>query len=110
MLASMILQAILLRRIYSIEKIFAVCSVTFGIVLFTLVSSDYQPEHREKYLWIDNLPWSRYTTGILCQTICLFISAYLGIRQQAIFGIYGKCPDEMMFYTVCIMCLLVINE
>uniref|UniRef100_A0AC34Q8N9 UDP-xylose and UDP-N-acetylglucosamine transporter n=1 Tax=Panagrolaimus sp. JU765 TaxID=591449 RepID=A0AC34Q8N9_9BILA len=97
-LASVLLTAILQRRIYSWTKILAVFSVTFGIVLFTLASSHQQSQLKVDYLWIDHLPWPRFVTGIIAQIICVFLAAYLGIRQETLFGRYGKCPDEMMFY------------
>ncbi|KAE9555656.1 hypothetical protein FO519_001127 [Halicephalobus sp. NKZ332] len=98
LMASVLLTAILQRRVYSWSKILSVCSVTFGLVIFTLASSNHHSIKRVEYLWIDHLPWPRFVTGIIAQTTCVFISAYLGIRQEAIFGRYGKCPDEMMFF------------
>ena len=90
------------RRVYSWTKIFSVIAVTAGIVWFTLASSHYQPqeEHRVKFLWIDYLPWPRFVTGVIAQTLCLFLSAYMGIKQEMLFTRYGKHPDEMLFYVV----------
>jgi len=99
LMASVLLTMILQRRVYSWGKIISVFSVTFGIIIFTLSSSNTHPIKRIEHLWIDYLPWPRFVTGIMVQTTCVFISAYLGIRQEMIFGIYGKRPDEMMFFS-----------
>uniref|UniRef100_A0A7E4WC76 UAA transporter n=1 Tax=Panagrellus redivivus TaxID=6233 RepID=A0A7E4WC76_PANRE len=100
LVASVLLSSILLRRVYSWTKIIAVLAVTVGLIVFTLASSNYQPPvgRRAEFMWIDYLPWSRFTTGILAQLFCIFVSAYLGIKQESLFGIYGKKSDEMMFY------------
>lgn len=92
----------MLGRVYSWKSILSVFTITFGIILFTLVSSNYQSpeENRIKFLWIDYFPWPRFFTGILAQTLCLFLSAYMGIEQEKLFGRYGKHPDEMLFYVV----------
>ena len=100
LMASVLLTMILQRRVYSWGKLISVFSVTLGLIIFTLVSSNNHPIKRIEYLWIDHLPWPRFVTGIIAQTCCVFISAYLGIRQEMIFGRYGKCPDEMMFFVV----------
>uniref|UniRef100_A0AC35GWC5 UDP-xylose and UDP-N-acetylglucosamine transporter n=1 Tax=Panagrolaimus sp. PS1159 TaxID=55785 RepID=A0AC35GWC5_9BILA len=100
LLASVLLSYIMLGRVYSWKSILSVFTITFGIILFTLVSSNYQSpeENRIKFLWIDYFPWPRFFTGIIAQTLCLFLSAYMGIEQEKLFGRYGKHPDEMLFY------------
>jgi UDP-xylose/UDP-N-acetylglucosamine transporter B4 len=100
LLASVLMSYIMLGKVYSMKSILSVLTVTIGIIWFTLASSNYQPqeEYRIKFLWIDYLPWPRFFTGILAQTFCLFLSAYMGIKQEITFGRYGKYPDEMLFY------------
>uniref|UniRef100_A0AC34F0M9 UDP-xylose and UDP-N-acetylglucosamine transporter n=1 Tax=Panagrolaimus sp. ES5 TaxID=591445 RepID=A0AC34F0M9_9BILA len=100
LLASILLSYIMLGRVYSWKSILSVFTVTLGLIWFTLASSNYQPaeENRIKFLWIDYLPWPRFFTGLFAQTFCLFLSAYMGIKQEKLFGQYGKHPDEMLFY------------
>uniref|UniRef100_A0A914Y645 Uncharacterized protein n=1 Tax=Panagrolaimus superbus TaxID=310955 RepID=A0A914Y645_9BILA len=100
LLASVLMSYIMLGRVYSWKSILSVVTVSLGIIWFTLASSTYQPpeENRIKFLWIDYLPWPRFFTGIFAQTLCLFLSAYMGIKQEKLFGQYGKHPDEMLFY------------
>uniref|UniRef100_A0A183U3M5 UDP-xylose and UDP-N-acetylglucosamine transporter n=1 Tax=Toxocara canis TaxID=6265 RepID=A0A183U3M5_TOXCA len=101
LLANLFLSRLLLGRIYSWRKIFAVFLVTVGVILFTMASSQDAPtwnSEANRPLWISALPIPPFAVGIGLLTGALLTSAYLGIRQEYLYSTYGKHPKEAMFF------------
>lgn len=118
-MANVLFTWLLQNRNFSWNRIASVLMVTAGIVLFTLASNDQRQNGELHNKDVPQL-FTTHTTsillgqflyyiflitfclflGVLILSITLFASAYLGILQEHIYMIYGKHPDEMMFYVV----------
>lgn len=97
--ANVILTAVLQRRTYSPMKIASVAAVTIGIACFVWNSETPQIHSQSQASsWMSLLPLPKVATGVILMTMCLFLSAYMGLLQEELYRDYGKHPEEMMFY------------
>lgn len=89
---------------YSPMKIASVAAVTIGIACFAW-NSEAPKIHAQSQAscWTSLLPFPKVVTGVILMTVCLFLSAYMGLLQEELYRDYGKHPEEMMFYVVSLL-------
>lgn len=103
LMANMIMGIVILNKSYDSWKYFSVGLITFGLIICTIITGSSLKEETEvktvepSYEGVGVLFW--WSIGILLMTSSLFLSARIGIFQEALTIKYGKHPHEMLFFT-----------
>ncbi|XGW25195.1 hypothetical protein V3C99_006536 [Haemonchus contortus] len=96
LMANLLLSIILLKKKYTLRKYLSVFSITIGIVICTLATSDLEKKSGLTYEEAAK-HYREWTIGIAMLVFALLASAYLAICQQRMYETYGKHSDEAMF-------------
>ncbi|MFH4983705.1 hypothetical protein AB6A40_010414 [Gnathostoma spinigerum] len=96
LMASLVLNILLLSKKYSWKKYFSVTLITIGIIICTMATSSLQ-KLKGGTATESNQYYSEWIIGITMLTSALFGSAYLAICQERMYQTYGKHPREAMF-------------
>ncbi|CAJ0572592.1 unnamed protein product, partial [Mesorhabditis spiculigera] len=97
LLASLLLEVVWRKKRYATRKYLSVFAITIGIIVCTLATSSKGSEGlSSEQIAKHYVEWS---IGIGMLVFALFASAFLAIKQQQMYGIYGKHVDEAMFVT-----------
>ena len=102
LVANLVLGIIILKKSYPLSKFVAVGMMTVGICLATIASASQvhvPAKVSATEEGVDNASeYFRWCIGVSMLCFALFISARMGIFQEQTYKVYGKHPDEALFY------------
>lgn len=101
LVANLVLGIIILKKSYPLSKFIAVGMMSVGICLATIASAS-QVHKPAKVSTTESAgtvsEYFRWCVGVGMLCFALFMSARMGIFQEQTYKIYGKHPDEALFY------------
>jgi len=90
LVTNLLMSKLILKRNFSTEKYISVATITTGIIICTLVSTDNTKQ-------ISSSNSTELTQGLIVMTIGLLLSSLIGICQEKTSLVYGKHPMENLF-------------
>lgn len=105
LIANMAMGIWILKRRYPLQKYLAVLMISVGIAVCTIQSSKAVKVSREAHEnaaeeeRLQYVDWLWWCLGVAILTVALFLSARMGIFQEALFVKHGKHPWEALYYT-----------
>lgn len=103
LVANLILGIFILKKSYPLSKFVAVGMMTVGICLATIASASqvHKPSKvsgKQEEVADSVSEYVRWCVGVAMLCFALFMSARMGIFQEQTYKVYGKHPDEALFY------------